>query len=154
MLWCREYCVSEIMCQWHTYSTSTPRYSHVAGPLDMVKGNNLLRTPKMQHPNGDVFDYENTSANVEAAKEWRERRDEFGKKVGRLFLKGKLSNLHWMAIEFWLLEQPQVRCYYQSHVKGCGEASCDSIFSSLMQRYMLGVMSVCLSVLAGFIQNS
>ncbi|KAI3798825.1 hypothetical protein L1987_34105 [Smallanthus sonchifolius] len=32
--------------------------NHVAGPLDLPKENNLLRTPKMLHPNGDVSDYE------------------------------------------------------------------------------------------------
>lgn len=34
-------------------------------------------------------------------------------------------------------------------VKGCGEASCDSLFSSPIQGYMLGVLSACLSALAG-----
>ncbi|KAI7742883.1 hypothetical protein M8C21_029579 [Ambrosia artemisiifolia] len=33
-------------------------YSPVAGPVDMVKESNLLRTPKMELPNGDVSDYE------------------------------------------------------------------------------------------------
>lgn len=34
-------------------------------------------------------------------------------------------------------------------VKGCGEVSCDSLFSSPIQGYMLGVLSACLSALAG-----
>ncbi|KAJ0703551.1 putative F-box domain-containing protein [Helianthus annuus] len=33
-------------------------YSPRAGPLDLVKENNLPRTPKMQQPNGDLSDYE------------------------------------------------------------------------------------------------
>ncbi|KAI7757837.1 LOW QUALITY PROTEIN: hypothetical protein M8C21_019284, partial [Ambrosia artemisiifolia] len=32
-------------------------YSPVARPVDMVKESNLLRTPKMEIPNGDVSDY-------------------------------------------------------------------------------------------------
>ncbi|KAI3794286.1 hypothetical protein L1987_36915 [Smallanthus sonchifolius] len=32
--------------------------NHVAGSLDLPKENNLLRTPKILHPNGDVSDYE------------------------------------------------------------------------------------------------
>ncbi|KAG9157637.1 hypothetical protein Leryth_014153 [Lithospermum erythrorhizon] len=36
-----------------------------------------------------------------------------------------------------------------SQVKGCGEASCDSLFSSPIQGYTLGVLSACLSALAG-----
>ncbi|KAG6486271.1 hypothetical protein ZIOFF_054841 [Zingiber officinale] len=34
-------------------------------------------------------------------------------------------------------------------VKGCGEASCDSLFSAPIQGYMLGLLSACLSALAG-----
>ncbi|KAB1212929.1 CMP-sialic acid transporter 1 [Morella rubra] len=34
-------------------------------------------------------------------------------------------------------------------VKGCGEASCDSLFSAPIQGYMLGILSTCLSALAG-----
>ncbi|KAB1227005.1 hypothetical protein CJ030_MR1G014973 [Morella rubra] len=34
-------------------------------------------------------------------------------------------------------------------VKGCGEASCDSLFSAQFQGYMLGILSACLSALAG-----
>ncbi|MFS8000101.1 putative nucleotide-sugar transporter [Helianthus anomalus] len=60
----------------------------------------------------------------------------------RLFLKRKLSNLKWMAIEFLAVGTTT------SQVKGCGEASCDSIFSSLIRRYMLDVMPACLSVMA------
>ncbi|KAL0397977.1 UNVERIFIED_CONTAM: CMP-sialic acid transporter 1 [Sesamum calycinum] len=36
-----------------------------------------------------------------------------------------------------------------SQVKGCGEASCESLFSSPIQGYMLGILSACLSALAG-----
>lgn len=34
-------------------------------------------------------------------------------------------------------------------VKGCGEASCDSLFSAPIQGYMFGILSACLSALAG-----
>ncbi|RXH78147.1 hypothetical protein DVH24_040118 [Malus domestica] len=50
----------------------------------------------------------------------------------RLFLRKKLSNLQWIAI-----------------VKGCGEVSCDSLFSAPIQGYMLGILSACMSALAG-----
>ncbi|XP_064994353.1 CMP-sialic acid transporter 1-like isoform X2 [Musa acuminata AAA Group] len=36
-----------------------------------------------------------------------------------------------------------------SQVKGCGEASCDSLFSAPIQGYMFGLLSACLSALAG-----
>ncbi|KAI8553916.1 hypothetical protein RHMOL_Rhmol05G0053700 [Rhododendron molle] len=36
-----------------------------------------------------------------------------------------------------------------SMVNGCGGASCDSVFSSPIQGYMLGILSACLSALAG-----
>ncbi|EYU32212.1 hypothetical protein ABFS82_02G171700 [Erythranthe guttata] len=61
----------------------------------------------------------------------------------RLFLKRKLSNLQWMAIILLAIGTTT------SQVKGCGEASCDSLFSSPIQGYMLGVLSACLSALAG-----
>ncbi|CAD5188396.1 unnamed protein product [Musa acuminata subsp. malaccensis] len=35
------------------------------------------------------------------------------------------------------------------HVKGCGEASCDSLFSAPIKGYMLGLLSACLSALVG-----
>ncbi|KAJ0735057.1 hypothetical protein HanPI659440_Chr11g0427621 [Helianthus annuus] len=57
-----------------------------------------------------------------------------------------------MAIEFLAIGTTTSQMLLP--VKGCGEASCDSIFSSLIRRYMLDIMSVCLSVLAGFILNS
>ncbi|KAK9068331.1 hypothetical protein SSX86_012442 [Deinandra increscens subsp. villosa] len=60
-----------------------------------------------------------------------------------LFLKRKLSNLQWMAIVLLAIGTTT------SQVKGCGEASCDSLFSSPIQGYMLGVLSACLSALAG-----
>ncbi|KAK1268192.1 CMP-sialic acid transporter 1 [Acorus gramineus] len=61
----------------------------------------------------------------------------------RLFLRRKLSNLQWMAI--FLLSVGTTT----SQVKGCGEASCDSHFSSPIQGYLLGILSACLSALAG-----
>ncbi|PON44309.1 Nucleotide-sugar transporter [Parasponia andersonii] len=61
----------------------------------------------------------------------------------RLFLKRKLSNLQWMAILLLAVGTTT------SQVKGCGEASCDSLFSAPIQGYMLGVLSACLSALAG-----
>ncbi|KAK9068337.1 hypothetical protein SSX86_012448 [Deinandra increscens subsp. villosa] len=63
--------------------------------------------------------------------------------VRLLFLKRKLSNLQWMAIVLLAIGTTT------SQVKGCGEASCDSLFSSPIQGYMLGVLSACLSALAG-----
>ncbi|XP_073029720.1 CMP-sialic acid transporter 1-like isoform X1 [Primulina eburnea] len=61
----------------------------------------------------------------------------------RLFLKRKLSNLQWMAIGLLAIGTTT------SQVKGCGEASCDSLFSSPVQGYILGLLSACLSALAG-----
>ncbi|XAR53983.1 hypothetical protein NMG60_11028954 [Bertholletia excelsa] len=61
----------------------------------------------------------------------------------RLFLRRKLSNLQWMAIVLLAVGTTT------SQVKGCGEASCDSLFSSPIQGYMLGLLSACLSALAG-----
>ncbi|CAA2951686.1 CMP-sialic acid transporter 1 [Olea europaea subsp. europaea] len=61
----------------------------------------------------------------------------------RLFLKRKLSNLQWMAIVLLAVGTTT------SQVKGCGESSCDSLFSSPIQGYMLGMLSACLSALAG-----
>ncbi|KAM0939426.1 putative nucleotide-sugar transporter [Dioscorea sansibarensis] len=61
----------------------------------------------------------------------------------RLFLKRKLSNLQWMAIVLLAVGTTT------SQVKGCGEATCDSIFSAPIQGYILGVVSACLSALAG-----
>ncbi|KAK4483514.1 hypothetical protein RD792_010711 [Penstemon davidsonii] len=49
----------------------------------------------------------------------------------RLFLKRKLSTLQWMAIVLLAIGTTT------SQVKGCGEASCDSVFSSPIQGYML-----------------
>ncbi|KAM0042248.1 hypothetical protein Hdeb2414_s0011g00375861 [Helianthus debilis subsp. tardiflorus] len=45
----------------------------------------------------------------------------WGDFIIELFLKRKLSNLQWMAIEFLAVGTTT------SQVKGCGEASCDSI---------------------------
>lgn len=61
----------------------------------------------------------------------------------RLFLKRRLSNLQWMAIVLLAVGTTT------SQVKGCGGASCDSVFSSPIQGYMLGILSACLSALAG-----
>nr|XP_043626498.1 CMP-sialic acid transporter 1 [Erigeron canadensis]XP_043626499.1 CMP-sialic acid transporter 1 [Erigeron canadensis]XP_043626500.1 CMP-sialic acid transporter 1 [Erigeron canadensis] len=61
----------------------------------------------------------------------------------RLFLKRKLSTLQWMAIVLLAVGTTT------SQVKGCGAASCDSLFSSPIQGYMLGILSACLSALAG-----
>ncbi|KAK7397412.1 hypothetical protein VNO78_18583 [Psophocarpus tetragonolobus] len=61
----------------------------------------------------------------------------------RLFLGRRLSNLQWMAIVLLAVGTTT------SQVRGCGEASCDSLFSAPIQGYMLGVLSACLSALAG-----
>ncbi|KAI0488012.1 hypothetical protein KFK09_027836 [Dendrobium nobile] len=61
----------------------------------------------------------------------------------RLFLKRKLSNLQWLAIILLAVGTTT------SQVKGCGEASCDSLFSAPIQGYVLGILSACLSALAG-----
>lgn len=61
----------------------------------------------------------------------------------RLFLKRRLSNLQWMAIVLLAVGTTT------SQVKGCGESSCDSLFSAPIQGYMLGILSACLSALAG-----
>ncbi|XP_034599746.1 CMP-sialic acid transporter 1 isoform X3 [Setaria viridis] len=61
----------------------------------------------------------------------------------RLVLKRKLSNLQWMAIVLLAVGATT------SQVKGCGDAPCDSLFSAPLQGYMLGILSACLSALAG-----
>ncbi|XP_044486828.1 CMP-sialic acid transporter 1-like isoform X2 [Mangifera indica] len=61
----------------------------------------------------------------------------------RLFLRRKLYNLQWMAIVLLAVGTTT------SQVKACGEASCDSLFSASIQGYMLGILSACLSALAG-----
>ncbi|XP_042953984.1 LOW QUALITY PROTEIN: CMP-sialic acid transporter 1-like [Carya illinoinensis] len=61
----------------------------------------------------------------------------------RLFLRRKLSNIQWMAICLLAVGTTT------SQIKGCGEASCDSLFSAPIQGYMLGILSACLSALAG-----
>ncbi|KAJ1414692.1 Nucleotide-sugar transporter [Sesbania bispinosa] len=53
------------------------------------------------------------------------------------------SNLQWMAIVLLAVGTTT------SQVRGCGEASCDSLLSAPIQGYMLGVLSACLSALAG-----
>ncbi|XP_074317567.1 CMP-sialic acid transporter 1-like isoform X2 [Silene latifolia] len=61
----------------------------------------------------------------------------------RLFLKKKLSNVQWMGIILLAIGTTT------SQVKGCGEPSCDSLFSSPIQGYLFGILSACLSALAG-----
>lgn len=61
----------------------------------------------------------------------------------RLFLGRKLSHLQWMAIVLLAVGTTT------SQIKGCGESSCDSVFSAPIQGYMFGVLSACLSALAG-----
>lgn len=61
----------------------------------------------------------------------------------RLFLRRKLSNLQWIAIVLLAVGTTT------SQVRGCGEALCDSLFSAPIQGYMLGILSACLSALAG-----
>ncbi|PKI51598.1 hypothetical protein CRG98_028022 [Punica granatum] len=61
----------------------------------------------------------------------------------RLFLRKKLSNLQWMAIVLLAVGTTT------SQIKGCGQTSCDSLFSAPIQGYMLGILSACLSALAG-----
>ncbi|KAL9272041.1 CMP-sialic acid transporter 1-like protein [Drosera capensis] len=61
----------------------------------------------------------------------------------RIFLKRKLSNLQWMAIVLLAIGTTT------SQVKGCGEQLCSSVLSAPVQGYMLGILSACLSALAG-----
>ncbi|XP_068659930.1 CMP-sialic acid transporter 1-like [Aristolochia californica] len=62
----------------------------------------------------------------------------------RLFLRRKLSNLQWMAVILLAVGTTT------SQVKGCGVySSCDSLLSAPIQGYMLGILSACLSALAG-----
>ncbi|CAL9223899.1 unnamed protein product [Arabidopsis halleri] len=61
----------------------------------------------------------------------------------RLFLKRKLSKLQWMAIGLLAVGTTT------SQVKGCGEATCDSLFTAPIQGYLLGILSAGLSALAG-----
>ncbi|KAE9459618.1 hypothetical protein C3L33_08502, partial [Rhododendron williamsianum] len=61
----------------------------------------------------------------------------------RLFLRRKLSYLQWMAIVLLAVGTTT------SQVKGCGESSCEFLFSAPIQGYMLGILSACLSALAG-----
>ncbi|KAH9308750.1 hypothetical protein KI387_036661, partial [Taxus chinensis] len=61
----------------------------------------------------------------------------------RTFLKRKLSNLQWMAIVLLAVGTTT------SQIKSCGEAKCDSVFSAPLQGYLLGILSACLSALAG-----
>ncbi|THU60655.1 hypothetical protein C4D60_Mb07t15080 [Musa balbisiana] len=60
----------------------------------------------------------------------------------RFFLRRRLTTLQWMAIVLLTVGTTT------SQVKGCREASCDSLFSAPIQGYMLGLLSACLSALA------
>ncbi|GLJ36875.1 hypothetical protein SUGI_0745090 [Cryptomeria japonica] len=61
----------------------------------------------------------------------------------RTFLKRKLSNLQWMAIVLLAIGTTT------SQIKSCGETNCNSLFSAPLQGYLLGILSACLSALAG-----
>ncbi|KAK4339363.1 hypothetical protein RND71_040825 [Anisodus tanguticus] len=83
----------------------------------------------------------------------------------RLFLKRNLTNLQWMAVvllavgtttsqhNLFIMKDGYgsviAHIEFVLRVKGCGEASCDSFFSSPIQGYLFGVLSACLSALAG-----
>lgn len=58
-------------------------------------------------------------------------------------MKRKLSILQWMAIVLLAVGTTT------SQIKGCGEMKCDSLFSAPLQGYLLGILSACLSALAG-----
>ncbi|URE36216.1 hypothetical protein MUK42_34436, partial [Musa troglodytarum] len=56
------------------------------------------------------------------------------------------------SINCWDNYKPGALLFWRSiipQVKGCGEASCDSLFSAPIQGYMFGLLSACLSALAG-----
>lgn len=61
----------------------------------------------------------------------------------RTFLKRKLSKLQWMAIMLLTIGTTV------SQVKGCGETNCGSLLAAPIQGYLLGILSACLSALAG-----
>ncbi|XP_042469075.1 CMP-sialic acid transporter 1-like isoform X1 [Zingiber officinale] len=61
----------------------------------------------------------------------------------RFFLKRRLTTLQWLAIILLAIGTTT------SQVKGCGEASCGSLFSAPIQGYMLALLSAWLSALAG-----
>ncbi|XWS50055.1 hypothetical protein CRYUN_Cryun12cG0055500 [Craigia yunnanensis] len=61
----------------------------------------------------------------------------------RLFLRKKVFYLQWMVIVLLAVGTTT------SQVKGCGEASCDSQFTASIQGYILGILSACISALAG-----
>ncbi|XP_056847891.1 CMP-sialic acid transporter 1-like isoform X1 [Raphanus sativus] len=88
----------------------------------------------------------------------------------RLFLKRKLSNLQWMAIGLLavgtttsqvllllfsllmllnIIQNDFNFVFFLFQIKGCGEASCDSLFTAPIQGYLLGILSAALSALAG-----
>ncbi|KAG0589992.1 hypothetical protein M758_1G061100 [Ceratodon purpureus] len=61
----------------------------------------------------------------------------------RTFLKRKLSRLQWMAIMLLTIGTTV------SQVKGCGETNCGRLLAAPIQGYLLGILSACLSALAG-----
>ncbi|KAJ7564217.1 hypothetical protein O6H91_02G007600 [Diphasiastrum complanatum] len=61
----------------------------------------------------------------------------------RTFLKRKLSNLQWMAIVLLTIGTTT------SQIKSCGESNCERFLSAPIQGYLFGILSACLSGLAG-----
>lgn len=61
----------------------------------------------------------------------------------RTFLKRKLSRLQWMAIVLLTIGTTV------SQVKDCGEINCGSLLAAPIEGYLLGILSACLSALAG-----
>ena len=45
----------------------------------------------------------------------------------------------------WILPSERTFCILLIKDKGCGEASCDSLFSAPIQGYMFGILSACIS---------
>ncbi|KAG6531530.1 hypothetical protein ZIOFF_005344 [Zingiber officinale] len=67
----------------------------------------------------------------------------YKERVHQFFLKRRLTTLQWLAIILLAIGTTT------SQVKGCGEASCGSLFSAPIQGYMLALLSAWLSALAG-----
>ncbi|CAK9873518.1 unnamed protein product [Sphagnum jensenii] len=61
----------------------------------------------------------------------------------RAFLKRKISKLQWMAIGLLTIGTTV------SQVKGCGETDCRSLLAAPIQGYLFGILSACLSAMAG-----
>nr|XP_023891058.1 CMP-sialic acid transporter 1-like isoform X2 [Quercus suber] len=62
---------------------------------------------------------------------------------------GKSQDCHNWNIVQWMAIVLLAVGTTMSQVKGCGEASCDSLFSAPIQGYMFGILSACLSAFAG-----